>query len=151
MNKEIIAVVRLMPGQVGFYDPLSRIHLTMGAPEKAIFVGTNVSQIKKSIRSGRLKLVSGSLDSGVATMKIVSKNGKLVAVVEPANPAKRVKADLLAVEPVKETVSAPVIEETPVAEEVEVKVEEAPAEAPSETVEEKPKKKHATRSTKKKE
>ena len=41
---EQIAVIRLAPGQVGYYDELSRIHLTIGNPERAIYAGTNCSQ-----------------------------------------------------------------------------------------------------------
>lgn len=61
MAKETIAVVRLMPGQGGYYDPYSRIHLTTGNPQAEIKAGTNCSQLLRSVRSGRLKLVTGSL------------------------------------------------------------------------------------------
>ena len=52
---EQIAVIRLAPGQVGYYDELSRIHLTIGNPERAIYAGTNCSQLRKSVKSGEIK------------------------------------------------------------------------------------------------
>lgn len=60
--KNIIAYVRLAPGQVGFYDELTRIHLTISNPQAAILAGMNTTNIKRSVRSGRLILVSGSLE-----------------------------------------------------------------------------------------
>ena len=67
---EQIAVVRLAPGQVGYYDELSRIHLTIGNPERAVYAGTNCSQLRKSVKSGRLRLISGSLGEDKAPTKI---------------------------------------------------------------------------------
>lgn len=58
---EQIALIRLARGQVGYYDELSRIHLTIGQPEAPIYAGTNCSQLRRSVKSGRLILVSGSL------------------------------------------------------------------------------------------
>ena len=58
---EQIAVIRLSKGQVGYYDELSRIHLTLNKPEAIIYAGTNCTQLRRSIKSGRLKLISGSL------------------------------------------------------------------------------------------
>ena len=67
---EQIAVIRLAPGQVGYYDELSRIHLTIGNPERAIYAGTNCSQLRKSVKSGRLRLISGSLGEDKTPIKI---------------------------------------------------------------------------------
>lgn len=67
---EQIAVIRLAPGQVGYYDELSRIHLTIGNPERAIYAGTNCSQLRKSVKSGRLRLISGSLGEDKTPTKI---------------------------------------------------------------------------------
>lgn len=58
---EQIAVIGLSRGQVGYYDDLSRIHLTLGEPEAPIYADTNCTHIRHSIRSGRLFVVSGSL------------------------------------------------------------------------------------------
>lgn len=67
---EQIAVIRLSPGQVGYYDELSRIHLTSGNPERAIYAGTNCAQLRKSVKSGRLRLISGSLGEDKTPIKI---------------------------------------------------------------------------------
>lgn len=67
---EQIAVIRLAPGQVGYYDELSRIHLTIGNPERSVYAGTNCSQLRRSVKSGRLRLVSGSLGDDVAPIKV---------------------------------------------------------------------------------
>lgn len=67
---EQIAVIKLAPGQVGYYDELSRIHLTIGNPERVIYAGTNCSQLRKSVKSGRLRLISGSLGEDKIPTKI---------------------------------------------------------------------------------
>ena len=66
INKEtymndIIATIKLALGEVGFYDPLSGIHLSIGNPIAYIRAGVNTSQLQASVRSGRLILVEGSL------------------------------------------------------------------------------------------
>lgn len=76
MSNEVMAVIQLMPGQVGYYDDLSRIHLTMGSPKATVYKGTNVSQIRRSVQSGRLKIISGSLGTEKAPFKVVKKDGK---------------------------------------------------------------------------
>lgn len=60
--RKIIAKIGLTRGQVGFYDPLTNIHLTITKPFADIYQGMNTSRIRASIKSGRLKLVSGCLD-----------------------------------------------------------------------------------------
>ena len=60
--KKIIAKIGLAQGQVGFYDQLTNIHLTMTSPFANIYQGMNTSRIKASIASKRLNLISGSLD-----------------------------------------------------------------------------------------
>ena len=82
MSNEVMAVIQLMPGQVGYYDDLSRIHLTMGSPKATVYKGTNVSQIRRSVQSGRLKIISGSLGTEKAPLQtkegelLVKKDGK---------------------------------------------------------------------------
>ena len=58
---DIIATIKLALGEVGFYDPLSGIHLSIGNPVAYIRAGVNTSQLQASVRSGRLILVEGSL------------------------------------------------------------------------------------------
>jgi len=58
---DIIATIKLALGEVGFYDPLSGIHLSIGNPIAYVRAGVNTSQLQSSVRSGRLILVEGSL------------------------------------------------------------------------------------------
>ena len=84
MNKEVIAVVRLAPGQAGYYDDMSRIHLTVGAPEAKIFAGTNCSQLRRSVQAGRLRLVSGSFGPEVAPFKLVRDGNRFLLKMNDA-------------------------------------------------------------------
>jgi len=59
---KILGRVKLSPGQAGFYDNLTNIYLTIPSPEGIIVEGMNLTNIKRSLRSKRLMLVSGSLE-----------------------------------------------------------------------------------------
>lgn len=71
MSREVIAVIQLQPGQGGYYDDLSRIHLTIGSPRANVYAGTNCTQLRRSLRAGRIKLVTGSLGAEVPPFKLV--------------------------------------------------------------------------------
>lgn len=129
--REPIAKIALCPGQVGYYDEYSRIHLTLGKPEAVVYSGTNCAQIRRSIKAGTIRLVSGTLGEQVPPFKIVkTKTGaKLVSnVVKEHAP---VYAQTKVEDKVETIVEAkaektPVVEETPAAEPViEEQVEEA--------------------------
>ena len=66
--KEKIAEIKLSPGQVGFYDELTNIHLTIASPFGQVYRGMNTSRIKASVASKKLILLSGtlSLDEAIA-------------------------------------------------------------------------------------
>ena len=121
MARQAIAVIALAPGEIGYYDDYSRIYLSNESPKAVIYAGTNLYQIRKSIASGRLRLVQGSL-SGEAD----AKNTKTVEIKPVISP-----------EPVKEEVKVetePIVE-TPKEEKVEVEiVTETLAEAPVEEI-----------------
>lgn len=106
MARQAIAVIALAPGEIGYYDDYSRIYLSNENPKAVIYAGTNLFQIRKSIASGRLRLVQGSL-SGEAD----AKNTKTLEVKPVITP-----------EPVKEEVKTEPIVETP-KEEKKVEVE----------------------------
>lgn len=164
--KEPIARIALAPGQVGYYDEYSRIHLTIGAPEATIYSGTNCAQIRRSIKSGRIRLLSGSLGAPVAPFRIVNTpNGKkivsnakkklepVVAEIKPQIMPETISVveekTEVAPEPVNETASE-VIKEEPVAETTEEAVVEATEDIPdTEVVEEKPATKKRTSRRKK--
>lgn len=58
---QILGIVRLAPGQVGYFDDLTRIHLTLANPEKPVIAGMNTTNLRRAVGNGSLKLVSGSL------------------------------------------------------------------------------------------
>lgn len=61
-NRDIIAEIRLAPGEIGYYDEYSRIYLTNQNPVAKVYAGTNTTQIVRSVASGRLLLISGTFD-----------------------------------------------------------------------------------------
>lgn len=97
MARQAIAVIALAPGEIGYYDDYSRIYLSNESPKAVIYAGTNLFQIRKSIASGRLRLVQGSL-SGEAD----AENTKTIEVKPVITP-----------EPIKEEVKVepePIVE-----------------------------------------
>ena len=123
----VIAEIRLAPGEVGYYDDYSRIYLNASRPTAKIYAGMNTVQIRKSIRSGRLRLVSGSLN---VAPKVEEKPAvKKEAPAKPVKPAQEEPVVEIKAEPVAE----PVIEETVVEEPVvtEPVVEEVALEEPA--------------------
>lgn len=116
MARQAIAVIALAPGEIGYYDDYSRIYLSNESPKAVIYAGTNLFQIRKSIASGRLRLVQGSL-SGEAD----ANNTKTVEVKPVITP-----------EPVKEEVKAEPIVEVPKEEKKVEPIAETPTEVPTE-------------------
>lgn len=105
-----IAEIRLAPGQVGFYDELTNIHLTLSRPFATVYQGMNTSRLQQSVNSGRLILVQGSLkpepislaaeEAIPASIKAKEAPVKEVKVV----PVKEEKAEVVAQEPILEAV-----------------------------------------------
>ena len=151
----VIATVKLNPGQGGYYDELSRIHLTPGNPIADVLAGTNCTQLRRSVQSGRLRLLSGSFGPAPSPFKLV-RQGEQYVLAPNTNDV--VSVDIKPaitpepkVEEVKEEVKAETVEEAPIVEEApaEAEVEEVVAEVEEKTepeaveepvVEEKPKK-----------
>jgi len=123
----VIAEIRLAPGEVGYYDDYSRIYLNSARPTAKIYAGTNTTQIRKSIRSGRLRLISGSLNAAPA--KAEPKPVKPEVKEEAAEAVEEVKEETAeAVEEVKEEAAEAV-------EEVKEEATEAVEEVKEETAE----------------
>lgn len=99
----IKAIVRLAPGQVGFYDELTGIHLTIRKPQGEIKEGLNVSGIKTSVASGRLILVAGSLSDSECI--------KPVENCKPATPIVKVEKVEEVTKPVEDRIE--IVEEIP--------------------------------------
>lgn len=104
-NRYPIATIKLAPGEAGYYDEYSRIYLSSTNPVTTIYSGTNCTQIKKSIKSGRLRLVSGSFEEIPKELKLE------MAAVVPKKPAIEAKKEAEVVEPkVEKEVSEPIVE-----------------------------------------
>ena len=121
MQKQPIAKIRLASGEVGYYDDYSRIYLSVANPEAYIYPGTNLFQIKRSIKSGRLRLIEGSLSEPVVEKPVVTSG---ISTPKAPEVAVEVKAEVVSEEavPVVEE-DVPAKAETP----EEVKVEEVSA------------------------
>ena len=75
-----IAVVRLAPGQAGYYDELSGVYLTAGNRTAAIPSGTNCAQLRRSVRMGTIILQSGTLGGDIPEVRIMEHEGKYYLV-----------------------------------------------------------------------
>ena len=64
-----IAVVMLAPGQMGFYDDLSGIHLSLTNKEAKVNRGVNTAGLVRAVKEGKILTVSGSLGSETSTYK----------------------------------------------------------------------------------
>ena len=116
-----MAIVRLARGEVGFFDPLTRIHLNISSPQAVITPGMNVKNIKRSVRSGRLLLISGSLEPEVIKKDAPAPTKKVEAVKkeEPKKETPKKKEEVTPAETKKEEPEKPAEEkkEEPVKEE----------------------------------
>ncbi len=117
-NKDIIAEIKLSNGEVGWYDEYTRIYLTIMNPTAYVYAGMNLTQIKRSLASGRIRLVKGSLVKPEPVVPAVP------AETAPVETQKKEDAPEVEVPPVIEE-TAPVIEEVVVEAPKEKKVEEA--------------------------
>lgn len=128
----VIAEIRLAPGEVGYYDDYSRIYLNSARPTAKIYAGTNTTQIRKSIRSGRLRLISGSLNAAPVKAEPRPVKPEIKEETAPAVEEPAVKEEVKVETPV-ETVEIPSVEtaevepvETLATETEEASAEEAP-------------------------
>ena len=148
MARQAIAVIALAPGEIGYYDDYSRIYLNNENPKAVIYAGTNLFQIRKSIASGRLRLVQGSL-SGEADAKN-TKTVEVKPVITPEPVKEEVKTEPEPItEATKEEEKAEPIVETTAETLVEEVAEQAEVVETVETVEETESAPKSTRRTKK--
>lgn len=69
--KKIIASIKLAPGSRGYFDPLTGINLTISNNIGYVRENDNVSNIRKAIREGKVKIVGGQLPPTVNNIKSV--------------------------------------------------------------------------------
>lgn len=111
MSNTIIAQVKLASGEVGYYDDYSRLYLTISNPIGVIYSGMNLTQIKHSVKSGRLKLISGSLYAE-ATKPVKVETPVKTEPVKPVEEPKKEEPVVEEVKPVEEvTEPTSVVEE----------------------------------------
>lgn len=137
-TKKVIAVVRLNAGQGAYYDELTRIHLTVRHPQANVYAGMNVSGLRRSVKSGRLRLVQGSFGDEEQTFRIGYRDGQRVLIVSNSYAApkapEREKQQEEAASQMTHTKIDEVVEEAPAAAKaVEEKKTEAPVEAEAKT------------------
>lgn len=110
-----IAVVRLAPGQAGYYDELSGVYLTAGKRTVAIPSGTNCAQLRRSVRMGTIILESGTLGGDIPEVRIMEHEGKYYLVPNTEEVNKPVYANTIPVadesEATPDEVSGPTDEE----------------------------------------
>lgn len=58
--EEIIAIIELAPGNIGWYDSLTGIHLSLTKKTAYIYKNFNVTNIRKAIKEGKIKIITGS-------------------------------------------------------------------------------------------
>lgn len=61
--RKAIAKIKLAPGNVAWYDPLSNVYLTLTSPEAFIYDDDNIYNIKNGIRHNCVLLKEGILPS----------------------------------------------------------------------------------------
>jgi len=110
----IIGKVRLARGNVGYFDDLTRIYLTLASPEKPVFSGMNTKNLKHAVKTGTLQLVWGTLDATDSVVKekfapIVPKQVETVVepIVEQVVVEQPVETELPAVEDIIEDETIP--------------------------------------------
>lgn len=96
MTKKIIAVVKLAPGNIGWYDALTGIHLTLARPTSNVYSGSNTTNLTKALRERVIELVTGSLIEGnqEPTINSAPLNTMVVDIKEEVKeePKKKTKA-----------------------------------------------------------
>lgn len=126
---QVIGIIKLAPGEVGFYDEISKIHLTMSRPKAEVYDYMNTTKLIRAVRSKVLILVAGSLNAArtlneeapVAKLKEVSaqvvKEEKVVKETIP-------QVAMFAEEIIVPEEVQPLVEETATEEEVVEEVQE---------------------------
>lgn len=120
---QMIGIVRLAPGEVGFYDEISRIHLTISRPQAEVYDYMNTSKLVRAVRNKVLILVEGSLNA----VKVINEEPVVKEKKVSAPAIKKEKAEVLVeTETVaeKEELTKTLIEETIATEEVVEAIQE---------------------------
>ena len=74
--KKIIDSIKLAPGNRGYFDPLTGINLTISNSIGYIREDDDISNIRKAIREGKIKIVGGQLPPAINNIKPVKEAKK---------------------------------------------------------------------------
>lgn len=80
---QIIAKIKLAPGNAGWYDHLTNTHLTIANPYAEIKSGMKLDAIRKGIAFGTIQLIEGSV-SEPEVVEIVEEQQAAREVIEQA-------------------------------------------------------------------
>lgn len=69
----MLAKITLAPGQIGFHDALSNIHLTVANPTAVVPVGANTEHLKEAVKDGKILLLTGTLSSTLKHREVKQK------------------------------------------------------------------------------
>lgn len=116
--RKCLATIKLNSYTGGYYDPITRIHLTIGNPTANLYAGMNLTGIRKAIRLGTLSVISGHIDGLAPEFKLERRGNKFVLV-----PNKKASVTVSNVEPVKLNVKSSRVKKIQQAQEVTQKAE----------------------------
>lgn len=71
----IVARVRLVEGQTGFYDELSGVTLNWNRPVANVYLGANLTHLRRALKNHKIKVIEGSLGTS-KTFKQILMEGK---------------------------------------------------------------------------
>lgn len=69
MDENTIARITLNPGRVGWFDPITNIHLTIGSPEAFVTKNMNTKNIQKAIKANIIRVLWGNLSNPQMVIK----------------------------------------------------------------------------------
>lgn len=107
MEENAIARITLNPGRVGWFDPITNIHLTIGSPEAYVTKNMNTKNIQKAIKANIIRVLWGSLSS-TQTLK----NPKPKEAAPASKTEKVIQEEIVQAETIqKEAVQAETVQE----------------------------------------
>lgn len=113
--RSVLAKVRLTTGNVGWYDPLTNIHLTIQKPEAYVYEGMNTKNLAQGVRYKTITVVDGSL-TGPSQPVVPTKPVEPMKPVEQEIKVEVDKEPEIAEETIEEVADEAVVEEAPVEE-----------------------------------
>lgn len=86
---KVKAIIKLADGNVGFYDNLTQIHLTILSPLGRVYEGMNTTNLQRGVACNTIEVLEGSL-----TSDIVEKEPVVSVPMEELTPAEKVEEEV---------------------------------------------------------